>query len=324
MLPVSSALLALSAICWGLTGGIGGLLIGRGWDPLLVTFYRGSIGLLQILVWLAFSALISRQANRGLADLRLWMWSALAGFGVAGNFGFYFISIESGSVAVAATLMYCAPIFVYLISFALGLEQPTLAKWAAIPLVTTEIILLTRIYAVDSNSVGALSLITGLLAGISYALFIFSFKNASQRGSVEAVLAIAFSVLTSISLAFFITASSQSLSGALHSSDFALFLALGVLGAGVSFAMYVVGLRYSPPSLAAIIAMLEPVTASVFAILVLNEGLSMPQLAGMLLILGTVTALTTRRDTTPGPPGAPPCDHPSVYPRQQTPVWHRP
>jgi drug/metabolite transporter (DMT)-like permease len=92
----------------------------RGWDPVVVSFYRGAIGLLFVLAWLAV-----RPRGSGLGNPRLWCWSVLAGVGVAGNFAFYFVSIAEGSVAVAATLMYCAPVFVYLVSFTLRLERPT-------------------------------------------------------------------------------------------------------------------------------------------------------------------------------------------------------
>lgn len=120
---LSTAFVALAALCWGLSGGIAGILTRQGWDPLVVSFCRGTIGLVFVLVWLGL-----RPHGSGLASRQLWFWSAIAGVGVAGNFGFYFISIAEGSVAIAATLMYCAPVFVYLVSFALNLEEPTLFK----------------------------------------------------------------------------------------------------------------------------------------------------------------------------------------------------
>ena len=126
----STTLVMLAALCWGLSGGIGGILMDDGWDPFVVSFYRGAIGLLCVLLWLAL-----RPRGSGLGNPRLWGWSALAGLGVAGNFAFYFLSIAEGSVAVAATLMYCAPVFVYLTSFVLRLERPSPLKWAAIALV---------------------------------------------------------------------------------------------------------------------------------------------------------------------------------------------
>ena len=67
---------------------------------------------------------------------------------------------------------------------------------------------------------------------------------------------------------------------------------LGVLGAGLSFAFYVVGLKRTAPTLAAIVAMVEPVTASLFGVLVLGETLAPLQILGLVLILVTVTGLS--------------------------------
>ncbi len=111
--------LVLAALFWGLSGGIGEILIAYSWDAFVVSFYRGVIGLLCVLIWL-----ILRPQSSGLTKRRLWFWSVIAGVGVAGNFLFYFSSIAHGSVAVAVTLMYSAPVFVYLVSFALRLESP--------------------------------------------------------------------------------------------------------------------------------------------------------------------------------------------------------
>ena len=183
--------MALAALCWGLSGGIGGILMANGWDPFVVSFYRGVIGLLFVFVWL-----VLRPRGSGLASRRLWFWSAIAGLGVAGNFAFYFVSIAEGSVAVAVTLMYCAPVFVYLVSFALKLERPTLLKWAAIAMVMLGIVLLTRIYETGAGGVTLIG--AGLLSGLSYARFIFGFKYAAPHGSPQANLVIAIAALVTI------------------------------------------------------------------------------------------------------------------------------
>jgi drug/metabolite transporter (DMT)-like permease len=65
-----------------------------------------------------------------------------------------------------------------------------------------------------------------------------------------------------------------------------------VLGAGISFILYIVGLKYTAPTLVAIVAMVEPVTASLFGIVVLDENLSALQFFGMGLIIVTVTVLS--------------------------------
>ncbi|WP_278413648.1 EamA family transporter [Stutzerimonas kunmingensis] len=70
-----------------------------------------------------------------------------------------------------------------------------------------------------------------------------------------------------------------------------LFIVLGVVGAGLSFILYIVGLRHTAPAVASIVAMVEPVTASLFGVVVLDESLVALQVLGMGLILLTVTAL---------------------------------
>lgn len=284
MVGLSTAFVALAALCWGLSGGIGGILTAQGWDPVVVSFYRGAIGLLFVLGWLTL-----RPRGSGLASSRLWFWSAIAGAGVAGNFTFYFISIAEGSVAVAVTLMYCAPVFVYLVSFTLKLERPTLFKWGAIAMVLLGVVLLTGIYEIGAGDVTPIAAVAGLLSGLSYAVFIFGFKYAAPHGSPQAILVIAFAVLTTILI--WLGDPDQTVA-VLKTPSWPLFVALGVVGAGLSFIFYIVGLKHTAPAVASIVAMVEPVTASLFGVVVLNESLAALQIFGMGLILVTVTALS--------------------------------
>ena len=277
-------LVVLAALFWGLSGGIGGILMADGWDAFVVSFYRGGIGLLFVLAWLAL-----RPRGSGLGNRRLWFWSAVAGLGVAGNFAFYFVSIGEGSVAVAATLMYCAPVFVYLVSFALKLERPTLPKWAAIAMVMVGVVLLTRIYEVGAGGVTPVGVAAGLLSGLSYAIFIFGFKYAAPHGSPQAILVIAFTVLAIVLIG---PGDSHQVVAVLSTPSWPLFAALGVFGAGLSFILYIVGLNHTAPAVASIVAMVEPVTASLFGLVILDESLVGLQVLGMGLILVTVTALS--------------------------------
>ncbi len=284
MVGASTALVALAALFWGLSGGVGGILTAQGWDPVVVSFYRGAIGLLFVLVWLAV-----RPRGSGLANRRLWFWSAIAGVGVAGNFSFYFLSIAQGSIAVAATLMYCAPVFVYCLSFAMKLEKPTLFKWAAIATVMAGIVLLTGIFEAKAGDVTPIAAGAGLLAGLSYAVFIFGFKFAAPHGSPQAILVIAFAILAII--LFTLSDADQTLA-VLNAPTWPLFVALGVFGAGLSFFFYILGLKHTAPAVASIVAMVEPVTASLFGVVILSESLAALQVLGMGLILLTVTALS--------------------------------
>lgn len=281
---VSRAFVVLAALFWGLSGGIGGLLMAEGWNAFVVSFYRGAIGLLVVLIWLGI-----RPGNSGLTNRRLWFWSAVAGLGVAGNFSFYFVSIAHGSVAVAATLMYCAPIFVYLISFTLKLEKPTVLKWVAIAVVMVGIVLLTQIYDAGASRVTPIGIGAGLLAGLSYAIFIFGFKYAAPHGTPQSILTISFVVLAVILIG---VCEPEQTVAALTTPDWPLFVTLGIFGAGLSFVFYIIGLKHTAPAVASIVAMVEPVTASLFGVIVLNQNLAGPQMIGMGLILVTVTAMS--------------------------------
>ncbi len=218
-------LVMLAAFFWGLSGGIAGLLMAEGWSAWVVSFYRGAIGLLCVLFWLAV-----HPHENGLGNPRLWLWSMIAGIGVAGNFSLYFISISEGGIAVAATLMYCAPVFVYLISIALKLEQPTLFKGAAVALVVLGIVLLTCVHRIDSAGITPLAIGAGLLSGLSYTLFIFGFRSATPYGSPQAILVIAFSVFAAILIW---PAGANQMTAVTGSTQWFLFAALGLLGAGV-------------------------------------------------------------------------------------------
>jgi drug/metabolite transporter (DMT)-like permease len=154
-------------------------------------------------------------------------------------------------------------------------------------LVLVGVVLLTRVY--DSAAVEPLGAAAGLLSGLSYTMFIFGLKYAAPHGSPQAILAIAFTVPVIVLL---LPANAGEIFSAVGSSSRLLFAALGILGAGLSFIFYVVGLRQTAPAVASILAMVEPVTASLFGVLILNESLIGTQIIGMIMILVTVTALS--------------------------------
>ncbi|WP_077622498.1 DMT family transporter [Sediminibacillus massiliensis] len=280
-------LVMLAAICWGISGGIADILMNNGWDPLVISLYRGAVGFICFFAWFLFRF-------RQNFSSRLFIWSLLAGVGVAGNFTFYFLSIQASSIAVAATLMYTAPVFVLLISFILKIERSTWFKWACIFGVLLGIILLTGAYNADSISVNLLGAAAGLAAGLSYALFIFGFKNASSNGKPQTALTIAF---FSFCVILFLFADNDEAASVVTSSDAGWFLLLGIVGAGISFIFYVIGIRRTAPTTASMVAMIEPVTASLFGVLLLGDHLTFIQILGMVIILVTITVLSMKQSS---------------------------
>ncbi|GAA3716484.1 DMT family transporter [Salinicoccus jeotgali] len=281
------ALVMLAAVFWGISGGIADILMEKGWDPLIISFYRGVVGFIFFFVWF-----ITRFRQNWITSLGFHLWSVLGGIGVAGNFTFYFLTIQDSSVAVAATLMYTAPIFVLFISFLFGMEQSTWFKWICVFSVVVGIVLLTGAYDPASISTGIFGVVAGLIAGLSYALFIFGFKNASAIGGPQTVLTVAFLAFCLILLGFIDITETLNV---LTSDDIWWFLLLGVVGAGLSFIIYVIGVRQTTPTNASMVAMVEPVTASLFGVFILGAELGFIQLFGMGIILVTITVLSVKQ-----------------------------
>lgn len=229
------ALVILAAFFWGVSGGIAAELMDRGWDPLVVSFYRGAVGLVCFAVWW-----LSRLRTLSRPDRKVVLWAALAGLGVAGNFTFYFLAISFGSVAVAVTLMYTAPVYVYLVMLATGSERLTPGILVVILAVLVGVALLTELVRGGLSELSLAAAAAGIAAGMAYAVFLFGFRNAAARASPVVALGVAFLVFV-LALGPFVD--HYQLVAAPLSEDAPLFLLLGLLGAGLSFFLYVVGLK---------------------------------------------------------------------------------
>lgn len=282
-------LVMFAGLQWGLAGGLASLLMREGWAPEVLSFWRCLVGLICMVIWLGVETM---RGERLMAPPRMMAWAVVAGLGVTGNFTFYFISISEGSVAVAVTLMYSAPVMVYLLAFLTGVERVTGVKLLIIALVMAGIVLLTGVYKADPEGVTLIGVAAGLLAGLSYAAFIFGFKSASVHGSAPSALSVAFLVSTLALLPLIDRGQAASVP---LSPDFVWIGLLGLLGAGLSFWLYFYGLRRVVPTTASIVAMIEPVTAALFGVLVLHDRLAAVETAGMVIILGAVTAMSLLR-----------------------------
>ena len=279
-------LILAAATCWGVAGGIGGVLVGRGWDPIVVSFSRGALTLVFAGLWL-----LSSSHWHGLRSWQLWAWSALAGAGVAGAFSLYFAGMRTGYVAVAATLLYSAPVFVFLADFVSGRQRVTVGRVLGLLVVMIGVGLLSGFFSQAAMRLTVSVSAMGLLSGVCYAVFIFGFQEAARHGSTQVVLTVAFTVQTALLL---LLANTAAWPGALASFDAVLIALLGVLGGGLSFLFYINGLRRSPAGSAALLGMAEPITASAFAFVLLDQSLAPRQILGALMVIVTVTMLNLR------------------------------
>lgn len=280
-------LIILAAFFWGVSGGIANLLINHGWSPLLIAFYRGFIGFICFFIWSLFYF-----GKTKIPSLKNIFWSSLAGLGVVGNFTLYFLSIQASSISVAVTLMYTAPVFVLATALILRMERGSLSKWISVFIVVFGVVLLTQSYTLDVGAINTTGIIIGIAAGLSYTLFLFAFKKAAKIGNVSITLALAFLVFSFI---LFLLIDPKEAIEIVSSKDLGWLILLGLLGAGISFFIYVIGLRKTRPSTASIVAMIEPVTAVMIGLLYLDNQLSLMQSLGIGLIFLSIIGVSINK-----------------------------
>ena len=73
-----------------------------------------------------------------------------------------------------------------------------------------------------------------------------------------------------------------------------LLIALGTGPTAAAYTLYFRGLRGAPAGTAALLALLEPLTATLLAVLLLGNRLGLPGIAGAVLLLGAVAATALR------------------------------
>ncbi len=216
----------------------------------------------------------------------------------------YFRTIEEGSMAVAATLLYTSPVFVMLLSLLLFREKITGRKVAALVMAMLGCVLVSGVLSDDGGFSGR-AMLLGIAAGFGYGLYSIFSRYALQRG---------YSVLTITTYTFVFAAAG----GALLTDFGAVWravsvgswpMALLVVGCALMttvapYLCYTVGLSGMDNTRAAVIAAVEPVAAALFGLLFYREVPDLAATVGMLFVLDAVMLLTRppRQPKQPHPP----------------------
>lgn len=218
------------------------------------------------------------------------------------------LSVAQNGAALATVLVYSSAAFTALLGWWLLNEALSGAKLLAVALSILGCAWIAGAFdpaAWDTNLWGVL---TGLLSGLSYAIYSMMGRSASQRGlNPWTTLFYTFSFATVFLLLVNLppgnalpgTAARPAdlfmLGGALAGWGVLFLLAAGPTVAG--FGLYNVSLSHLPASVANLILTLEPAFTTVIAYLALDERLSAAQIGGSLLIMGGVLLLriSTRR-----------------------------
>lgn len=207
----------------------------------------------------------------------------------------YFASIESLSLSTAAILLYTSPIWVMLMSALFFKERFTRTKVAALVCAFAGCALVSGVGS-DAGSTTPMNLLVGLGSGVGYALYSILGTVALRRHSPYTVTTYTFvtAAISSLVICNPVEMAHTAATAANPLELTALAIAMGLITSVAPWLLYTLGLKEIEPSRAAILATLEPVTATVMGIVVFHEGLTGQSAFGIALVLIAILLLNRK------------------------------
>lgn len=288
-------LIALAAISWGTTGSVTTVLVDRaGAEPLLIGAVRMTVAAALLLV---AAPLLTGRLTIARADLGrcLAMGACMTLFQAA-----YFTAVTMTGIAVTALIAICsAPLVIAALAASVLGERLTARVLIALGLgVGGTALLVAGPAGGPSPSAGfVLGALLALTAGLAYALYVIIAKSALVRSAPLPLTALTFTAAALLSL--------PALAWSHAPFDkiargWPWFLHLGAVATAGAYALYTTGLGRVPASVAGIVTLLEPLTATLLGVLVFGERLGPAAAVGALLRLGALALLisTASAETT--------------------------
>src|SRR5919199_1521970 len=187
-------------------------------------------------------------------------------FGVAAFYLSYIAAISAGSVALAAVLLYTAPIWI--------------AIWAVVHEgEAMEGARLAQAYDPAQLRLNGPALLYGLLSGIGYAAYSLWSAAGTRRG-YNAWTVVLYSLGIGAVVLFAIAPVNETLRALRTPAAWPLLLGVGLLPSLLAPICFTLGLQHVRTSNASILATVEPVAAAGLAWAFLSEALTLPQIAG--------------------------------------------
>ncbi|MFI1462744.1 EamA family transporter [Nocardia carnea] len=287
--PGRSRAIELSLLSWVLfasSGPLAAAVMVEGWSPAAVTSVR--IGSAAVLLVLVVALWRPRALRFGRGDL--WLLLGYGLLGVAGVQLLFFVAVARVPVGVAMVLVNLAPALVALwIRGVRGTRLPG-SVWAGIGLALAGLVLIAQVW--HGARLDPVGVAAGLgAAACSAGFFLLGEHGASRHdpfGMTAVGLVIGAVVMVVVVPPWTLPFDRLTLSAVLGGSDFPVWVVLLVLAVAGTVVPYLAGLwalRDLPAPLAGVLAMVEPVVATVLAWLLLGQGLRPAQLAGAAILL---------------------------------------
>lgn len=277
-----------AAISWG-TVGVTTQALYRltATNPLSVGFFRLAIAapLLAIACWLLLRRRMFQIAHRDFAIMILF-GAMEALYQVC-----YFTAISLSGVAIATLVTLCtAPVMVALLSTIFIRERLTMTVGIALvcAICGTWLLVGARGAVPGGTSATLAGILFALASALGYALVILCARPLSRKYHSLQINSVGFTTGALLLLCFAIT---THLYIAYPPVGWLLLGYVGTVPTALAYGLFVLGMRSTPATVASILTLLEPLTATLLAWLLFGERLGLLGLLGAGLLLGALLLL---------------------------------
>jgi drug/metabolite transporter (DMT)-like permease len=298
-----TVLIVLASVCFGTSGPLVKPTMDAGLSPQQVASFR--IALAAVLLLVVVGVTRPRLLRVPRAGLPLLFGYGL--IGVAAVQLLYFAAVSRIPIGVAMLLEFTSPVLVALwVRFVRRVVLPA-RMWVGTALALVGLALVAEVW--EGLRLDAL----GLLFGVGAALCAATYFLVGER-AVAAVHPVGLvtwgmvigAVLTSLmatpwSLPGDILAASATFGG-WQVPVWTLLVTCAVVSTAVAYLLSINAMRFLPANVVSVLAVVEPIVATVLAWLTLGQALSVAQVIGAVVLLAgaTVVQLASRRREVPG------------------------
>jgi drug/metabolite transporter, DME family len=290
------AMVVVAAMLWGTTGTAQSFA-----PPQLSSYWVGALRLaVGALFFWPVLWIRDRPALTGAA-LRSLPWRSIALAAVCMciyNLAF-FAGVRSSGIAIGTALaLGSGPVWAGLLQALITRTMPTPAWWLGTGVAVAGVVTMAMANGAAEN-IPLAGVLLCLLAGLSYASYALLNQRMVTGASPAAVTASVFSCAALLAIA-----GAAGLSGApqLHTDDVAIVLWLGVVSTGVAYLLFSYALRHISAATGVVLALAEPVTAFMLAILIVGEQPGAAGAIGLAAVLAGLWLVVRSELQTHAPP----------------------
>ena len=226
----------------------------------------------------------SLPVGRGRLGVAFVLGACMAAFQVT-----YFTAVTMTGIAITALVAICsAPVMIAALAVLVLRERLTTRVVASIALgVVGTALLVAHPHTVAPAAPRlALGALLALGAALSYAVYVVVAKGAQASTEPLPLTAVTFT-MAAILLTLPVASTDAPMTQLARGWPWLMYL--GAVTTAAAYALYTTGLRHVPASVAGIVSLFEPLTATLLGALLFGERLGATGIAGALLLFAAVT-----------------------------------